>query len=317
MSNKRTKGRKAKSSTNRPIAHQSNGNRPRSSRRALAWGGGLLTTAVAALVAALFVGLPTEVRDVPAVKDRVRDIARGDQPLRITVVSKHNDEAFSMVFAGLYEPTPDQKERMRGENLNGESAATVERAFDEAGAVSLGIELLQLQVEGRRNQPVTIVDIRPEIIRRTIPLAGTLIDIPSEGELATRMGLNLDEQFPLPREVPENVFFDAVDDWGGRYFEKYTIDLKDQAPQTLLIGLFTLRHYVEFDLVITYTLGGETKRETVNANGRHFQITAPNCIKGTSLMSYRRAFANGAIEPWGVGPVANPTRIQNDNCAKA
>jgi hypothetical protein len=192
------KGRKAKSSTNRPIAHQSNGNRPRFSRRALAWGGGLLTTAVAAL----FVGLPTEVRDVPAVKDRVRDVARGDEPLRITVVSKHNDEAFSMVFAGLYEPTPDQKERMRGENLNGESAATVERAFDEAGAVSLGIELLQLQVEGRRNQPVTIVDIRPKIIRRTIPLAGTLIDIPSEGELATRMGLNLQS-------------FAVVGEWGG------------------------------------------------------------------------------------------------------
>jgi hypothetical protein len=296
---------------------QSNSNRPRFSRRALVWSGGLLTTGIAALVAALIVGLPAEVRDVPAVKDRVRDVARGDEALRITVVSTHDDEAFSMAFEGDYEPTPDQKQLMTAENLNAESAAAVERQFDEAGGASVGGELLQLQVEGRRNQQVTIVDIRPRIIKRTIPLAGTLIDIPSEGQLATRMGLNLDERLPVPREVPEDIFFDEVDKWGGKYFEKFTINLKDQGSETLLIGLFTLRHYIEFDLVFTYTLGGVSKTQTVDNNGRHFRITAPNCIEGTPLMSYRRAFANAASGVWGVGPVANPARIQNDMCVKA
>jgi hypothetical protein len=316
MSRNRTKGSRSRSASNRSIMNRSNSERPRFSSRALAWGGGLLTAAVSALITAVLVGLPAEVRDVPAVKDRVRDVARGDKPLRIDVVSTHHDEAFSMVFPGDYEPTPDQKQQLT-ENLTKETAAAAEQEFDKDGAASLGQELLQLQVEGRRNQQVTIVDIHPKIIKRTSPLAGTLIDIPSEGELATRMGINFDERVPMPREVPEDGFFDDVDTWSGRYFEKFTINLNDRGSETLLIGLITLHHYIEFDLVFTYTLGGASRTETVDNNGQHFRITAPNCIEGTSFMSYRHAFANSANGRWGVGPVANPARVEDQRCAKA
>jgi hypothetical protein len=315
MSRNRTKGGKSRTASNRSIMNRSTSERPRFSSRALAWGGGLLTAAISALITALLVGLPTEVQDVPAVKDRVRELARGDKPLRINVVSTHHDESFSMVFPGDYEPTPDQKQQL-ADNLSPETAAAAERDFDKAGAASLGEELLQLQVEGRRNQQVTIVDIRPKIVKRTSPLAGTLFRIPSEGALATRMGINFDEKIPTPREVPEDGF-SAVDTWGGRYFEKFTINLKDRGSETLLIGLSTLHHYVEFDLVFTYTLGGVSSTETVDNNGQHFRITAPNCIKETSFMSYGHAFANSANGVWGVGPVANPARVEDPLCTMA
>ena len=88
-----------------------------------------------------------------------------------------------MVFPGIYEPTADQQQMMTAENLDAESAAELERAFDEAGAASLGTELLHLQVEGRRNQQVTIVDIRPNIIRRSTTMDGTF---ESQGRTAKR-----------------------------------------------------------------------------------------------------------------------------------
>lgn len=285
------------------------------SRRALAWGGGLLTAGLAALVTALFVGLPWELRDVPGAKDRVRDLARGDQPLRITIVSKHYDESYSMIFADLHEATAEQQRMMTGENLTAESVVQLEREFDEAGGVPLEGELLRLQVEGRRNQQVTIVDIRPRILERAAPLSGTAFLIPSEGVATTRLGFDLDARVPEAREVPE-LFFDQVDKWGGRYFENFTINLKDQASETLVVGLRAEHFYVEFDLVFTYTLGGVTKTQTLDNDGRHFRITGPNCVQGTAFTSYRRGFANGAAGGWGVAAVRDPARIANDNCTR-
>ena len=119
----------------------------------------------------------------------------------------------------------------------------------------------------------------------------------------------------MAREVPEESF-DQVDRWGARYFEGFTINLKDQASETLVIGLRTERVYAEFDLLFTYTLGGETKTQTLDNDGRHFRITGPNCVAGTAFMSYQRGFANGAAGNWGVASVKDPARIPNDYCAR-
>jgi hypothetical protein len=227
-------------------------------------------------------------------------------------VSKHGDEDFSMVFPSVYEPTTDQQRLMT--DLTLDSAVELERQLDEAGGVPLGSELLRIQLEGRRNQEITVVDIRPKIIARAAPLDGTLFEAGSEGVATTRVGIDFDERAPLPREVPEDDgSFDAPETWGDPYFENFTIKLEDKASEDILIGIIATRYYIEFDLVLPYTLGGATQTRIINNDGRHFRISGANCISDT-LMKYRRGFINGYGGGWGLKPVPNPSRIRNEGC---
>ncbi|MGH3693151.1 MAG: hypothetical protein ACRDRX_03990 [Pseudonocardiaceae bacterium] len=76
-------------------------------------------------------------------------------------------------------------------------------------------------VEGRRNQEIRILDIRPIIITRTAPLDGTLFFLPPQGaEPTLQMATNLDALIPIISTVDTNghPLHDA-------YFEKNSISL--------------------------------------------------------------------------------------------
>jgi hypothetical protein len=73
-----------------------------------------------------------------------------------------------------------------------------------AGSVDLSDLTLRVTLEGRSNQDVRILGIRP-VVERTAPLDGTLFFAPSqEGEPSMNMIVDLDDPMPVLRKADEN-----------------------------------------------------------------------------------------------------------------
>jgi hypothetical protein len=98
-----------------------------------------------------------------------------------------------------------------------------------AGSVDLSDLTLRVTLEGRSNQDVRILGIRP-VVERTTPLDGTLFFAPSqEGEPSMNMIVDLDDPMPVLRKADEN------GTPGRPYFDNNSIRLPDHEQDVLVI----------------------------------------------------------------------------------
>ncbi|WP_141579707.1 hypothetical protein [Actinomadura sp. WMMA1423] len=268
---------------------------------------GCATAIATPLVLALILFVVAQAFDTPAAKDKVRAVTRpgGDQDVRWSV--SFNDPAYQIATPRGVALTPPQKRFLRTWRFGGQaegpghSLSGLINEVRAVGGANLDALYLMVRLEGRRNQPLFVDDVRPVNIRRTRPYAGTLVDIPpQEGGEPFKMIFNFDEFEPRAREVEDDVTS------GGRpgdlFFNHNTITVKDGQQDSIGIKSISTRTAVTFQIRIVYHLGGRPKTLTIDNRGNPFALTPYNCTKRTKPI--KDGFAPGRVsyqDVWRMG----------------
>lgn len=258
-------------------------------RRLALWGGGLVISAIGALVVASLTSLPGQIFDLDAAKDRIRP--GDDLAVRVDVLHL-DDQGFSMVAPGDHPPTEAELAALRSFDL--ERVEQLSAGLRRRGWFELEQLTLRLALQGRSNQEVEIVDIRPTQLVRTPPIRGTLSYLPpQEGAATISLLLNTDETRPAMRAVT------GIDEWGQipgePFFETMTISLADRERDVAVIRASAQHTAVRFKLELDYLLGGELKSIVIDDGGRPFRITPLNCV-ARGVASYRAVYNFGVPE---------------------
>jgi hypothetical protein len=272
--------------------------RPGETRRLGIWVGGLVVSALGALIVAFITGLPGELIDLNSAKDTIRP----GPDLRARVDVLHlDDQGSSMASAAAHNATDDELSALVPGNFD--ASERLSRDLRERGWLDVERLTLRVRLEGRSHREIRVVDIRPTDIRRAPPLGGTLFFMPpQEGAASIPLILNMDSPRPVASAVAR------YDEWGpvpGRpYFESTTIRLADREEDIVMIRATAQRSAVRFRLKIDYLIGGELKSTVIDDDGRPFGITPLNCIN-RGIASY------GVAYEWNE-PVKRPVRWQFD-----
>ncbi len=253
-------------------------------RRSALWILGLVGAAGATLLTSTLLGIPAQLVDPSEAKDTLRSGPELSVGVEITQL---DDEGLSKVVPGAFQPSAHARQ------IISQSMGAVSPEFlsevRSAGGINLEKLTLRLVVEGRRNQEVRILDIRPQIVERTPPVDGTLFDIPPQGGGATmKMFLDLDKAQPVVSEV---IVTDENEPKAGpAFFGNTTISLKDREEQVIILRAVAIKYYAIFNLIFEYRVGDQTKTMTVTNQGQPFRVTGPHLGSGPDELSYQEAF---------------------------
>jgi hypothetical protein len=231
----------------------------------------------------MLVGVPAQLVDPSEAKDALR--SGPDLSVNAEIVYL-GDQGRSMVVPGPFQPSVHLRQIMSQPG----AAASPEFLGEvrSAGGVSLTLLTLRMVVEGRRNQEIRILDIRPKIVERTPPLDGTLFDAPGQGAGPTmKMLLDLDRAHPI---VTEAVITDDEVKSGPAFFGNTTISLKDREEQVIILRALAVNHYAAFELIFEYRLGDKARTMTLTNQGQAFRVTGPRLGAGPDELSYQDAF---------------------------
>jgi hypothetical protein len=250
-------------------------------------------------------GIPGQLFDVEAVKDRVRPGPDFRHSVEIVNLA---DQGYRIAVPGRYRPTP--KEARLAERLDGVTAPQLDAELRSHGGVDVQKLSLRIVLEGRSNEEVRILDIRPVAVRRTAPIDGTLFNVTPQGSTPTlRMIVDLDDAVPVLRTAVIGPRDELI---GTRpFFEEKTIRLRDRERDVVLIRATAERYSVAFKLEVDYVVGARRKRTVIDNRGRPFRVTGTSCTTEPGVASYKR------IYDLGTGPqgflrlvdVADPTRF--------
>jgi hypothetical protein len=220
-----------------------------------------------------------EIVDNAAAKDAVRDMVGSDDELRYTL--QYLDPGFDLVLPAGVELTAEQEEFLDNWSLdyqdpNGYSLDRLISDLRAAGGANPNELLLALTLEGRRNQPIHVDDIRPVDVRRTEPYSATFLNIPPQGPGETvKVMFDFDEVEPRARA--------AVDDGsggyrpGGLFFQEQTLTVEDAKQDTIFIKSTATRWAVTFAIRVDYRIGDERNHLLIDNDGHPFALTPMNC----------------------------------------
>lgn len=283
----------------------------------LKWAG----TIAAPLVVALALLLAGAIFDVPAFKDLIHSTARpADKDVRLTV--RHEDPGFDLALPSGVELTARQKRLLTHWSLHsadptGDLGRLIAELRAEGGANPNELPL-RITLEGRRNQPINVDDVRPVDIRRFKPYDGTFVSIPPQepGE-TVKMMFNFDEVNPRARVA---VGSEGDVRPGGLFFEEKTLTIRNAQQDALAIKSIATRWAVTFKIRVDYRVGGATGHLTVADHGRPFALTPMNCADHTRLAESGQPISSGHASYrhiWrldgdfrGIHPVRRPDRFE-------
>jgi hypothetical protein len=301
------KKQRRKPHTQPPAKRASHKSRPRRLvgtflSRPFRWVMGLVVAAATALATSVLTGIPAELIDVPAAKDMLR--SGPDLSISAEIVYL-DDEGRSMAIRENVKPG-EQLQRLMTQPGAGASPEFVQQVW-AIGGVNLGVLTVRLIVEGRRNQEIHILDIRPDITERTDPLGGTLFDVGAQAATPTlQMMFDMDHPNPIAHEALLDPGTEELRP-GRPFFEKTTVSVRDRERQVLVLRATANRHYVAFALKIDYRIGDENKTLVVNHHGKPFGVTGPHLGPKPDIMSYERAYQLQG--DFSLCRLANPHRI--------
>lgn len=248
-------------------------------RRWRAWLAGIAAAVLAGVVGGVITWGGPEVVDNAAAKDAVRDMFGADDELRYTL--QYLDPGYDLVLPADVELTAEQETYLDNWSLdyrdpNGYDLNRLINDLRAAGGANPNELLLALTLEGRRNQPIHVDDIRPVDIRHTEPYSATFLNIPPQGPGETvKVMFNFDEVEPRART--------AVDDGsgtyrpGGLFFQEQTLTIEDAEQDTIFIKSTATRWAVTFNIRIDYRIGDERSHMLITNNGHPFALTPMNC----------------------------------------
>ncbi|WP_433261894.1 hypothetical protein ACQPZF_28060 [Actinosynnema sp. CS-041913] len=265
----------------------------------------LLPTAVlgvAVVVAALVVSWPSG-----------PTAANPDAPpdLRVTADMTHNDQGpWGYVSESAEFPGPELLARL-AQPMSAVDRTLIKDVRTQPNAVSLQQHTVRLHLEGSRDRPVRVTDIRPAVRRSTAPLSGSLVQVyPQGGEESSNVHLYLDDAFPslmattpVPSPPPGQ---SGKREPTGPFFPSSTINLAPGETHEVALTTFARLRAYEYELVVVHQEGDRLRETVVNDGGRPFRVSGLAC-SGPQEVSYRSAYllATG----FSVGPVPYPRRF--------
>ncbi len=252
-------------------------------RRVLKWLGGTLAAALAAVVIAAVTGIPGQILDGPKVKDALRDydaqalvkgLRRGDA-LQLTVLDLTTLHGWAAAFPADRVAAAQQ---FLDQRAWPEDIGDFFRRELDAGGYAIGSLVVELEVEGKRNQEITIYDIRPLVRPAPIPV-GAAVRIASEGDTTRQMVFDLDTPAPIAKAIPDGMdgLGALTDTATSPFFRTQRIGLPDGHKETLALTFVAVRGAYEFTLAIDYELGGQKFTQTVTLSGAPFRVAADLC----------------------------------------
>jgi hypothetical protein len=149
---------------------------------------------------------------------------------------------------------------------NGEDEQGRYRWAKEMGGVDAFATVLRLVIRGRSEAPVTLHRLEVEIVARRPPLAGTLLTYTGQGagQEVRHFKIDLDEQSPSVAYV------------GGKATAEIPFPYRVSRTELEVFDIFafTLQHYVEWRLRLTYTDDEGEGTLVIDDDGQPFQTTA-------------------------------------------
>jgi hypothetical protein len=221
-----------------------------------------IVAAFTALVVAVVTGAAGQLVDVRAAKDWVRDVsdrvfsrsdassASPDQldagaALRLSVLeidgSYGQNAAFPPAPASAWAPF------FRSPEMPAMSSLLA------AGGYAAGGLTVKVSIESRRNQPITVFDVRPvRMVREDVP-HGVLVYVLNQGSPLERMTFDLDRPHPIGHRMDDGQTSGA----GRPFFDVESVDLPSSGSvATLSLEFTTLRWAYRFGVAIDYSVGG-------------------------------------------------------------
>ncbi|TXS04257.1 hypothetical protein EAO73_16485 [Streptomyces sp. col6] len=125
----------------------------------------------------------------------------------------------------------------------------------------------RVTLEGNRHHTVDITGIHIKVRSKAVPApGGTLLVYPSQGEDTNiRIGFNLDEAVPVPRNVdPSDKGF------GSRYFDGHSVSVKKGEIVNFGFSFQTVTWDITYDLVLDEVIDGRRTTQTVTNGSRPF-----------------------------------------------
>jgi hypothetical protein len=258
---------------------------PRPARRSVLLAvGGAVGAAVTALVVAGATGLVGQVIDVPAAKDRVRQVrdrvfhrsapstaspehrADGDG-LGLSVLDV--DGSYGRTAAFPAEPADSYRPFFRSADLPSMPSLLA------AGGYAVGGLRIKVSIGSRRNEKIDVFDVRPVDLRRQEVTAGVLVYVLNQGSPVERMSFDLDSPRPTARLLGEGVESGP----GTGYFDVQTVPLDGPgATAVLSLEFVTIRWSYTFDVDVHYHLGGRSYVQRLpRGPGGPYRVTADLC----------------------------------------
>ena len=281
---------------------------------------GILAAVTGTVAATLVLTLVPELFEVSAVKDGVRSVKPGGaEDMRHTV--RFQDPGYQLVTPAGVTLTAAQRSYLEHWKLgdpasrsrDGYDLERVMRELRAEGAANPDELFLRITLEGHRNQPVFVDDVRPVDIRRTAPLKGAFLDLPpQDGGETLKMMFDFDEAVPRAREAVPAESSGSLEEFtpGGLFFHSGTLTVKDAEQDSIVIKSVATRKAVTFRIRIDYRIGDTSRHLTVDNGGRPFALTPVNCTRRGRLTE--NGYVNGRVsyeDMWQMGEDAGVDRV--------
>ncbi|MGW6498496.1 hypothetical protein [Nonomuraea angiospora] len=190
----------------------------------------------------------------PTLVDAARDLA-GARVLAGTVTSRL--DATDSVATHDQLPPADHAMLMRGPSIK---QLTEMLSRNHAARVRKMNVVVVLQ--GRRSEPIRIIDVRPRILHSGPVPTGTCLTIPSQGD-----GAEYEVKVDLDRQTPEG---------GGSRFLPKSIDLADGERATIDFTAKAELRWYEWDIEVVYVYKADEQPASAffgEADGQPFRVT--------------------------------------------
>ncbi|EWM19766.1 hypothetical protein [Kutzneria sp. 744] len=206
--------------------------------------------------------------------------------LRVSADLSYNDQPpWGYVSASPTFPGPTLITKVENTNISMDDS--VAAALRHTDAAKLKTQTIRLHLEGPRDHPVRITDIKPVVVSRKPPLSGSLVWAkPQGGEESTEAAVYLDDQFPILQATKPvaDGFVPA-----GPLFPAKTINLNPGETSEVVVTALADKGSYEYKFAVVYESGDTLSTQVVDNNGQPFRVSGLNCGP-TRLASYGAAY---------------------------
>ncbi|MGR6914647.1 hypothetical protein ACU635_10390 [[Actinomadura] parvosata] len=216
----------------------------------------------------------------------------------ITYIPKPSDYTF--VVPGLV--GSDAVRKLNGTFGPGEDRERAVAALRALGGVETTESTIELELEGNRQKPVRITNMRLDADCRP-PLTDTLFFSPPQGDApSVKIGFDLDRPNPIAQYAKENENNPGFPyQLTGDYFADQKYELKNGEQATFRVTARTFKHYCEFRIRLSLLVDSKPATQLIDDAGRPFRISAKISPKDSTdrvwavCSAYKRVYGGGAL----------------------
>ncbi|MFI0423157.1 hypothetical protein [Spongiactinospora sp. 9N601] len=239
---------------------------------------------------------------------------------KITFIPKSQDNTW--VVPSIVQPSMVRKLNSLYTPEGGpEAAADAMRAL---GAVETTESTIELELEGNRQKPVRILNMRMDADCRK-PLTDTLFFSPPQGASeVVKIGFDLDRANPVARYAVEHELGpDFPPRFSGDYFADQKYVLKSEEQATFRLTARTYKKYCEYRFKLELLVNGKSAEQIIDNHGQPFRITAKISNREdeyntwANCSAYKRSYLGGSLKNLNSGPgwwSTRPWRPSDQSC---